>query len=249
MFSGIKRFFRFRQYFSRCYLRFFRPESDCAAGTVFVPCLIIVVVKHAVLNVKPLAGENCAAGCRVIALESAVDNMGYGNIRTGNVNPTAHFIIIPRHIGMIFRLLKIKRAAPAGIIFFLLRSFWLIFINSVAGKRAVNNLADITALCRSDRSAGIVVDVVLENAAGNLFCQTVVDKAVLIIFENRTNGADLAIVSNDAVVVRKRAFDIADCSFIENQGIFSVYVYLDVVNGLPAAVLYLFRPFRDVFCR
>ena len=56
-------------------------------------------------------------------------------------------------------------------------------------------------------------------------------------------------VSNVAVVVRKRAFDIADCSFIENQGIFSVYVYLDVVNGLPAAVLYLFRPFRDVFCR
>ena len=241
MFSGIKRFFRCRSFIhiSGLALLFFRPESDCAAGTVFVPCLIIVAVKHAALNIKPLAGENCAAGCRVIALESAVDNMGYRQV----VGLEAFRLRNKR-------ILKIKRAASTDVIPFLFAYFPRTrFINGVAGKCTVNNLADITAACRSDRSAAITVDVVLENTAGNLFYQTIVLNASFIVFENRTNGADLAIVSNDAVVVRKRAFDIADLSPVVNQGIFSVYVYLDVVNSFPAAVLYSFRPFRDVFCR
>ena len=241
MFSGIKRFFRCRSFIhiSGLALLFFRPESDCAAGTVFVPCLIIVAVKHAALNIKPLAGENCAAGCRVIALESAVDNMGYRQV----VGLEAFRLRNKR-------ILKIKCTASTDVIPFLFAYFHRTrFINGVAGKRAVNNLADITAACRSDRSAAIAVDVVLENTAGNLFYQTIVFKAVLVVLKNRTNGAYLAIVSNDFIVVRKRAFDIADLSPVVNQGIFSVYVYLDVVNSFPAAVLYSFRPFRDVFCR
>ena len=172
----------------------------------------------------------------MIALESAVDNMGYRQIVSLET-----FRLRNK------RILKIKCTASTDVTF--LRhgySYRLLFINGVAGKRAVNNLADITAACRSDRSAAIIVDVVLENTAGNLFYQTIVLNASFIVFENRTNGADLAIVSNDFIVVRKRAFDIADLSPVVNQGIFSVYVHLDVVNGLPAAVLYLFRPFRDV---
>ena len=174
----------------------------------------------------------------MIVLESAVDNMGYRQIVSLET-----FRLRNK------RILKIKCTASTDVTF--LRhgySYRLLFINGVAGKRAVNNLADITAACRGDCSAAIAVDVVLENTAGNLFYQTIVLNASFIVFENRTNGADLAIVSNDAVVVRKRAFDIADLSPVVNQGIFSVYVHLDVVNGFPAAVLYLFRPFRDVFC-
>ena len=143
VFSGIKRLFRCRQCFSRCYLHFFRPESDCAAGTVFVLCLIIVAIKHAVLNVKPLAGENCSAGCRVIALESAVDNMGYRQV-----------VSLAAYLRRNKRILKIKRTASTDVIFLQHGySCRLLFINVIAGKRTVNNLADITAAFRSDRSA------------------------------------------------------------------------------------------------
>ena len=82
-----------------------------------------------------------------------------------------------------------------------------------------------------------------------MFYQTGVDKAVLVVFENRTNGADLAIVSNDAVVIRKRALDVADRALIVNQLILTVHVHIDVVDALAVAVFYPFGPLRDVDCR